>query len=141
MRQWHTFHWTGREWRESLIATSTHCYDSGSLWIEEGVWTVIAPTDAGPQYWGAGGEIVVWRSFDEGGSWLRAQTLTANSTYNHTYVRRPLGAAEGFYAFWADGSPDARTASHLYFCTAAGGVFRMPYDMTDEWAAPEPVNR
>ena len=91
--------------------------------------------------WGAGGEIVVWRSFDEGGSWLRAQTLTANSTYNHTYVRRPLGAAEGFYAFWADGSPDARTASNLYFCTAAGGVFRMPYDMTDEWAAPEPVNR
>lgn len=56
-------------------------------------------------------------------------------------MRRPLGAAEGFYAFWADGSPDARTASHLYFCTAAGDVFRMPYDMTDEWAAPEPVNR
>ena len=56
-------------------------------------------------------------------------------------MRRPLGAAEGFYAFWADGSPDARTASHLYFCTAAGGVFRMPYDMADEWAAPEPVNR
>ena len=48
-------------------------------------------------------------------------------------MRRPLGAAEGFYAFWADGSPDARTASHLYFCTAAGGVFRMPYDMADEW--------
>lgn len=141
VRQWHTFHWTGREWRESLIATSTHCYDSGSLWIEKGVWTVIAPTDPGPQYWGAGGEIVVWRSFDEGGSWVRAQTLTANSTYNHTYIRRPLGAAEGFYAFWADGSPDARTASHLYFCTASGSVFRMPYDMTDEWAAPEPVNR
>ena len=141
VRKWQTVHWNGTEWVYSDITTSTHCYDSGSLWIEEGVWTVIAPTDAGPQYWGAGGEIVVWRSFDEGGSWLRAQTLTANSTYNHTYVRRPLGAAEGFYAFWADGSPDARTASRLYFCTAAGGVFRMPYDMTDEWAAPEPVNR
>lgn len=138
-REWYAFHWTGREWRQSLIATSTHCYDSGSLWIEGAAWTVIAPTDPGPQYWGAGGEIVVWRSYDEGADWHRAGTLTSNSIYNHTYVRRPFGAAPGFYAFWADGSPDARTASHLYFCTASGSVFRMPYTMDGEWQKPDPV--
>ena len=136
-REWHILHWTGREWKQHVITTSTHCYDSGSLWIDGSTWTVIGPTDAGPQYWGAGGEVVVWRSTDQGVTWVRAQTLTANSTYNHTYVRRPLRAAEGFYAFWADGSPDTRTASHLYFCSASGTVRRMPYDMTDEWASPE----
>ena len=48
VRSWQTAHWDGRQWHFRDLTTSTHCYDSGSLWIEEGVWTVIAPTDAGP---------------------------------------------------------------------------------------------
>ena len=83
------------------------------------------------------GEIVVWRSFDEGGSWLRAQTLTANSTYNPPTAAAPRRRG-GILRVLGRRQPRRPTASHLYFCTAAGGVFRMPYDMADEWAAPEP---
>ena len=137
VRQWHTFHWTDREWRESLIATSTHCYDSGSIWIDDDdVWTVIAPTDAGPQYWGTGGEMVMWRSRDKGQTWKRVRTLPHASPRNHGYARRPLHADPDFYA---DGDPDNMSISRLYFCNERGDLFRMPYTMQSEWQKPEPI--
>ena len=139
VRQWHTLHWTGDRWEESLITTSTHCYDSGSIWVEDGLWTVIAPTDPGPQYWGAGGEMVRWTSRDNGVTWTRSLGLTSGSAMNQTYARRPFGAADGFYAFWADGNPDARSVSNLYFCDKEGHTYRMPYRMSREWEKPEPV--
>ena len=52
MRKWYSSYWNGKEWRQNLITTSTHNYDSGSLWIEDEKWKLIAPTDAGPQKWG-----------------------------------------------------------------------------------------
>lgn len=140
VRQWHTLYWTGSEWRESRFATSTHCYDSGSLWVENDVWTVIAPTDAGPQYWGTGGEIVMWRSHDRGLTWQRVKNITQGSEFNHGYVRRPLYAHDPFYAFWADGNPDALSISHIYFCDSGGTVRRLPYTMTEEWETPEVVS-
>lgn len=136
-RQWHTLHWTGSEWEEGLITTSTHCYDSGALWVEGKDWVVIAPTDPGPQYWGTGGEVVRWRSSDEGKTWVREMSLTSGSVNNHSYMRRPFRAADGFYSFWADGNPDSFTQSYLYFCTKSGVVYRMPYNMDSEWALPE----
>ncbi len=136
-RQWHVIHWTGSDWDESLITTSTHCYDSGSLWMEGGDWVVIAPTDPGPQYWGAGGEVVRWRSRDHGRTWQKEAVLTSGSTNNHTYMRRPWNAHDGFYCFWADGNPDKLSRSYLYFCTREGQVWRMPYNMDSEWASPE----
>lgn len=136
-RQWHTLHWSGTQWEESLITTSTHCYDSGSLWIEGQDWVVIAPTDAGPTYWGAGGEVVKWRSTDQGKTWIREKALTSGSALNHTYMRRPWNCADGFYSFWADGDPDRFTRSSLYFCDKAGKVWKMPYSFTSEWADPE----
>lgn len=136
-RQWHTMYWTGSEWRESRITTSTHCYDSGSIWVEDDIWTVIAPTATGPQYWGAGGEMVMWRSCDRGISWTEVRQLTGSSERNHTYARRPLHSDRGFYAFWADGNPNALSISYLYYCTASGEVYRMPYEMSEEWEAPE----
>lgn len=139
VRQWHTLYWTGSGWEESLVTTSTHCYDSGSIWVENGQWTVIAPTDPGPQYWGTGGEMVRWTSVDEGKTWRKSLNLTSGSVSNQTYARRPLRAADGFYAFWADGNPDSRSVSHLYFCDKEGKVYRMPYSMTKEWEKPEPV--
>ena len=139
VRQWHTLYWTGSGWEESLVTTSTHCYDSGSIWVENGQWTVIAPTDPGPQYWGTGGEMVRWISVDEGKTWRKSLSLTSGSVSNQTYARRPLRAADGFYAFWADGNPDSRSVSHLYFCDKEGKVYRMPYSMTKEWEKPEPV--
>ena len=136
-RQWHVIHWTGSGWEEGLITTSTHCYDSGSLWVEGDEWVVIAPTDAGPQYWGTGGEVVKWRSSDKGRTWTKEAQLTKDSELNQSYMRRPWYAADGFYAFWADGNPDKFTQSCLYFCDKQGTVFRMPYDMSEEWAEPE----
>ena len=136
-RQWHVLHWTGTEWEESLLTTSTHCYDSGSLWVEGSDWVVIAPTDAGPTYWGSGGEVVRWRSSDQGRTWLRDKTLTSGSLMNHTYMRRPWNCADGFYSFWADGNPDQFTRSSLYFCDKSGSVWRMPYAFTSEWVSPE----
>ena len=137
VRQWHTLHWTGTQWVECQFTTSTHCYDSGSLWIDRNGWTIIAPTAAGPQYWGAGGEVEMFKSTNEGQSWNKVQSLTSGSENNQTYMRRPLGASDGFYTFWADGNPDKFSISYLYFATAAGEVFRMPYNMTEEWEKPE----
>ncbi|MBO4671378.1 MAG: BNR-4 repeat-containing protein [Bacteroidales bacterium] len=138
-RTWHVIHWTGSTWEESVITTSTHCYDSGSLWVEGDDWVVIAPTDPGPQYWGAGGEVVRWRSSDRGRTWVKEAVLTSGSTNNQTYMRRPWNARDGFYCFWADGNPDKLTRSNLYFCTKDGTVYRMPYQMDSEWAQPERI--
>ena len=131
--------WTGKKWEFSTFAESTHCYDSGSLWSDGKVMTIITPSDAGPQYWGTGGEMVMWKSRDCGKTWKRARTLTHDSPRNHGYARRPLNCNDGFYAFWADGNPDKRSISYLYFCNSRGDVFRMPYEMTQEWEKPQRV--
>lgn len=52
--------------------------------------------------------------------------LTSDSEYNHTFVRRPINAADGFYAFWADGHARQPSPSRLYFCDKAGTVYRLP---------------
>ena len=139
IRKWHTIHWTGSEWVESQFTTSTHSYDSGSIWTDDPKqWTVIIPSDEGPQPIGSGGELVRWVSRNEGKSWKRAGTITSGSERNHGYVRRPQDAHEGFYAFWADGNPDTVSPSRLYFSTKDGQVFQMPYEMTEEWCKPIP---
>lgn len=139
VRQWHTLYWTGKEWNESLVTVSTHCYDSGSLWVDKDVWTVLAPTDAGPQYWGTGGEVVMWRSFDRGKSWVRVRSITSNSERNHGYVRRPLYANDKFYAYWADGNPNKMSISYIYMCDSEGHARRLPYNMTNEWETPQEI--
>lgn len=140
IRQWQTAHWNGWEWIFNDLTTSTHCYDSGSIWIDDkNVWTVIAPTAVGPQYWGTGGEMEMWRSHNRGKSWKLVRQLTHNSLRNHSYARRPLHAHPDFYAFWADGNPERLSISYLYFCNDRGDVFRMPYTMEHEWQKPEPV--
>ena len=140
IREWFTLYWNGTEWEQTKVTESTHCYDSGSLWVDTDgggeTWTILAPTGDGPQYWGAGGEVEEFVSTDRGKTWTKTRALTSGSTLNNTYVRRPLRADDGFRAFWADGNPDLFTRSSLYFCTRSGEVFRMPYDMTDEWALP-----
>ncbi len=106
---WHTARWTGKNWERRPVTTSDHNYDMGSLYITSESWVLLAPTDPGPQPFGAGGEIVRWTSSDQGQTWQRTASLTRNSARNHTYVRRPLNAAPRFFAFWADG--DARRVS------------------------------
>lgn len=138
IREWSVAHWNGQKWNHTHITRSTHCYDSGSLYIEGDTWTVIAPTEAGPQYWGTGGEMAVWQTENKGVIWERFKDLTRDSDRNHSYARRPVNAHPDFYAFWADGDPDKLSISELYFCNKNGEVFKMPYTMSDEWEKPIP---
>jgi hypothetical protein len=110
-RAWFTAHWTGDAWRIRPFATSDHNYDYGSLYVEEHQWRIIAPTEPGPQPHGAGGELVLWSSNDEGATWTKVRQLTPDSVYNHTYPRRPLSAHSQFYALWADGDVHERSPS------------------------------
>jgi hypothetical protein len=45
-----------------------------------------------------------------------------------------------FYAFWADGNPHEFSPSHLHFTNLEGDrVWRLPNDMTGDFAKPELV--
>lgn len=141
-REWTVAHWNGKAWDFSTITTSDHNYDMGSLYVLPDEWLVIGPTDVGPQPWGAGGEMVLWSSRDEGKTWSRKQTLTRGSEFNHSYARRPLNARDPFFVFWADGNPNQLSPSRLYFADSSGThVWRLPYTFPEgaDWAAPEPV--
>ncbi|MBO6161017.1 MAG: BNR-4 repeat-containing protein [Bacteroidales bacterium] len=138
-REWFTAHWNGRKWAFSHITNSTNNYDSGSLWVDGKTWMVIAPTGAGPQKWGQGGEVEAWVSRNGGKSWKRTIRYTADSPLNHCYVRRPENAKDPFWCFWADGNADVFSVSHFFFADSRGNVFRLPYEMSPEteWVEPE----
>jgi hypothetical protein len=109
----------------------------GSLYTEGKVWTIIGPTEPGPQKWGTGGEMALWQSKDEGLTWAKAKSITQNSQFNHSYARRPFNAHDDFYAFWADGDADKISESHLYFTNKKGNsVWMLPYIMKNEFEAP-----
>lgn len=136
-RTWTLAHWKNGAWQFHEIGPATHNYDMGSLYIEADGWRIIAPTGTGPQQWGTGGEVAMWKSEDEGQSWIKVQDLTTGSPRNHGYVRRPVHAHPDFYGFWADGDPDSLSISHLYFTTKSGAVHQLPYHMDADVALPE----
>jgi hypothetical protein len=137
-RTWFTAHWTGDSWQRHEFTTSDHNYDHGSLYIEDGLWRIIAATDPGPQPYGTGGEIVMWTSRDEGKSWTKLKQLTHDSKLNHTYPRRPVDANPQFYSLWADGNPLERSDSQLYFTDREGAhVWRLPAHMSSDFVTPE----
>ncbi|MCS7303538.1 MAG: BNR repeat-containing protein [Thermoguttaceae bacterium] len=140
-RIWHTAHWTGQRWQIRPVCQSDHNYDHGSLYIEpDGTWRLIAPTDPGPQPYTTGGEMVLWKSTNEGATWTKIKQLTRNSSYNHTYARRPLGAHPDFYALWADGHTLQQSESRLYFTDRDGThVWRLPVHIDSDQAKPEPA--
>ena len=70
-REWMIFHWKNGKWNEQRVTASTHNYDMGSLYIEKENWTIIGPTEPGPQTFGTGGEMVVWESRNEGATWKK----------------------------------------------------------------------
>ncbi len=129
--------WDGERWQTSVVAVLTHNYDMGSLYVQSDLWRVIAPTEAGPDPLGTGGEVAVWVSRDQGTTWQREQNVTNESETNHSHVRRPLSAKDPFFAFWADGDTRALSASKLYFCDASGrSVYQLPYTMESDWVKP-----
>ena len=138
-RSWGVARWNGEKWEHTFITNSTHCYDSGALYVAGNRWVVVGPTEPGPDYWGTGGEMAIWQTENNGVIWERVKDVTRNSERNHSYARRPLNTHPDFYAFWADGAADKLSISYLYFCNRQGDVFRMPYTMTQEWQKPELV--
>lgn len=136
LRQWATLRWTGTEWENRPITTSDHNYDTGSMLINGNEWTVIAPTENSPQEWGGGGEVVMWKSRDQGKTWAVEKQLTKRSSRNHNYVRKVVNGKDPFMYFWADGNPDQMSESLLYFGDSKGRVWQMPYTMIGEEQLP-----
>ncbi|MEQ8789149.1 MAG: BNR-4 repeat-containing protein [Pirellulaceae bacterium] len=137
-RTWTTARWTGEAWDIRPVTTSDNNYDMGSLYLEDdGAWRIIAPTQPGPQRYNPGGEMAMWLSRDQGGSWTKVKQLTQDSPRNHTYARRPVDAHADFYALWADGHGREPSPSDLYFATREGDVFRLPREMEGDFAQPE----
>ena len=139
-REFRVVRWNGEEWVDRKICQTDHNYDMGSLYLSGNRWRVIIPSTEGAQPYHAGGEMTLWESVDEGQNWQLARQITTGSSRNHNYARRPLGVRDPFYAFWADGDPTRFGESHLYFTDSTGQrVWRLPYDMTTQWAVPETV--
>ncbi len=129
--------WDGKAWQTSVISQVGHNYAMGSLWVDGDEWKVIVPTQTGPQRWGAGGEMCLWSSRNQGQTWTMTRQMTHDSPRNHNYARRPLNARDPFFVFWADGDADKFSESHLYFGDASGQhVWQLPYDMSNSTAKP-----
>lgn len=137
----HVAHWSGTQWDIHDVTTTDHNYDHGELYVDDdGTWRIIAPFLVGPQPWGTGGAIGVWESEDDGVTWDMVDQWTPdNTTYNHTYVRRPVNANDDFYAYWADGDAMSYSQSRLYFANKSGDVFQMPVDFEGDFAEPIPA--
>lgn len=141
-REWTIIHHKDGQWKFHKVCNSTHNYDMGSLYIEKESWKIIGPTETGPQKYGAGGEMALWESTDNGEHWQKTRDITQNSLRNNSYARRPLKANPGFYAYWADGDADRLSESRLYFTNRAGDtVWVLPYWMNSDSAFPERVKQ
>src|SRR5690606_8481934 len=99
-RAWHGSYWNGNAWEDHIVCTSDHNYDMGSLFISDDAWMVIGPTENSPQKYGGGGEVVIWKSTDQGETWNREKQVTQQSERNHNYVRRVVNGKDPFYYFW-----------------------------------------
>ncbi|MDR1667120.1 MAG: BNR repeat-containing protein [Bacteroidales bacterium] len=136
LKEWQVIYWNGKEWENSVVTTSDHNYDTGSIWTDGKKWTVIAPTENSPQPWGCGGELVLWQSVDKGKNWKKVKQITRNSPRNHNYVREVVNGVDPFRYFWSDGNPDEPSISLLYFGDSKGNVWQLPYNMTEEHQKP-----
>lgn len=140
-RTWYTARYTGKAWEILPITTSGNNYDMGSLYIDaKGNWQIVAPTTMGPQAYNTGGEMVLWKSNNQGKSW-KAKAMTSNSKYNHSYARRPVNVNNGFYAFWADGHGRERSLSSLYFSDSKGNVYQLPQQMDGDFVKPIKIKK
>ena len=137
--EWCVTRWTGDMWQTSVVTTSDHNYDMGSLYILNNEWRVVGPTEKGPQAWGVGGEVAIWNSTDHGATWQKQQTLTSNSELSHSYVRRPVNYQSPFCFFWADGHSHDFSRSEIYFGNFDGEVWKLPYDMQSDYEKPVKV--
>jgi len=138
--EWSVTRWNGKQWETHIITTSDHNYDMGSLFISKKNWKIVGPTEEGPQEWGVGGELAIWESKDEGKNWKKIQTITENSMYSHSYVRRPIDFHAPFCFFWADGHSHTFSKCKLYFGDFQGNIWQLPYEMKKDFERPVKIN-
>jgi hypothetical protein len=136
-RVWRVTRFDGAGWRTRDVCESDHAYDTGALFVDDGDrWTIVGPTLMGPQPHGTGGDIAFWSSADAGRTWRETRTLTRDSRFNHSYVRRVVNGVEPFRFLWADGDPDQQSESRLYFGGMSERYHELPYEMPGDFAAP-----
>ena len=138
--QWCVTKWDGKQWHTSVVTTSDHNYDMGSLYISNEYWRIVGPTEEGPQRWGVGGEIAIWQSSNRGETWEKLETITGHSELSHSYVRRPLHFKDPFCFFWSDGNSHAFSRSELYFGNFKGEIWKLPYRMKNDHEKPVKVH-
>lgn len=138
--EWCILKWNGKEWQNFVVTTSDHNYDMGSLFISGKNWKIVGPTEQGPQKWGVGGELAIWRSKDKGKSWKKIKTITKNSEYSHSYVRKVVNGKDPFCFFWADGHSHNFSKSELYFGNFKGKIWKLPYHMEKDFEKPIRIN-
>lgn len=136
-REWMIIHWKNDKWNFTKVCESDHNFDMGPLYISKDGWRIIAPSGTGPQKNGAGGELALWFSKNDGESWDKILDITAESARNNSYPRRPLNADNDFFSFWADGDADKFSVSQLYFTNKkCNKVWVLPYKMEKDLERP-----
>ena len=134
--EWCITKWDGKNWQTTVVTTSDHNYDMGSLFISENNWKIVGPTKPGPQKWGVGGELEIWKSTDKGETWLKERQLTANSKMSHSYVRKVIHGKSPFNFFWSDGHSHDFSKCELHFGDFEGNVWKLPYEMSEDYQKP-----
>ena len=109
----------------------------GSLLIYKNKLYLVGPTAIGPQKWGVGGELQVWKTDDWGAHWIKEKDLTHNSPMNHSYVRKSENFNAPFVFFWADGHAHQFSKSELFFGNLEGKIWKLPYTMEKELEPPQ----
>ena len=134
--EWCITKWGGETWQTFKVTESDHNYDMGSLFISEEEWKIVGPTEEGPQKWGVGGELAIWKSTDKGETWQKVKQLTKNSKMSHAYVRKVVNGKAPFNFLWADGHSHEFSKSELYFGDFKGNIWKLPYDMKEDYEKP-----
>lgn len=134
--QWYITSWTGKSWSTSQVCESDHNYDMGSLFISDTIWKIVGPTETGPQVYGCGGELAIWRSDNKGKDWYKEKDITRGSEFNHGYVRRVVNGRAPFCFFWANGNPEIFSKSELFFGNFKGEIWKLPYEMQEDFSKP-----
>jgi len=136
-REWMIIHRKDGKWIFNKVCESDNNYDMGPLYITENEWRIIGPTEQGPQKYGAGGELALWSSRNEGESWEKILDITSGSIRNNSYPRRIWNVHKEFYTYWSDGDVQKISVSNLYFTNEnCDKVWVLPYKMKKDLEKP-----